>query len=719
MRRYLYLMTIGFLFMVWQNSWATTYFKNWVNGAVSNVMVQGDFYAWEYDLSVVGGSAHIQIYTDTNGDQLLDGNDVLLFEFDQKDGESGEGAPSDSSAIPDGIIYSDLGPFGFAPGDYLFVVEDMDDHSTVTGVLHINAPALVSVWISGQVTMEGVTPPDDRLAWLMMEAGVDSEEEGGFWSGLTDEYGNFTINLPDDAVNNDWKISFMFGNQLAGYVPDPESYHQVSVQTGENSGFDFYLQPPKAWVYGDIIDENGQLVVVSGWGWLENLNSGQETEFIPTDGHFKVGAAFEDPDTIDVPFRLNFWSETLVPDYLMPESWENPDYEFNLSAGDSIQKNIQVWSTDTVIYVVGIKDSVLLSSPYEAWATNQTVGRTFTALNGQLERLYVRSGYEYYINLSNTEYGELIPPSGYYLEGGNYRMAFPGDTVRFVFLPAQNQLSGRIYFEPGDPVGNLEECGVHAFTEDWGKFYDGTIDRDSMTYTIYVPADTFNVRFECWNGDYLTMPAQFEHIVADTGNVDTLDFMLNYAHANLVVKLINAPVSDPESIWMYISTIGQYPYVYDRNQGMEPDSTFYFRVCEGEWWISAPYFGENFLPDKQDTLVLVTEGQTDYYVEFNYTDLTGIEENKEQIPETFFVEQNYPNPFNPATTIAFGLPKQQPVKVEIYNVVGQKIATLLDGTLPAGIHHFKWDGTNFSSGMYFYRVTTPEKTIIHRMLLLK
>ena len=726
MRRFLPILFTILIMVFVRDGWATTYFKNWVNNSQSNTMVQGDFYAWEYDVSQVGGSAHFSLYVDVNGDQSLDGGDVLLIEFDQTDGETGEGGPGDSSSVADGIIYSFMGYFGLAPADYIMQIEDLNDQSTVTGHLHIDPPATVNITLSGQLSMEGVTPPDSRLANFMLEAEPSDDESGTFWSALTDENGHFSVNLPDSAVDDFWKLSFMFSNQVSSYVPDPESYHDIMVSTGDNSGYDFFLGLPGAWVYGDIVDETGQLVAVSGWGSLENQHSYQETEFIPDSGHFNVAAPFEGDDTLDVPFRLSFWSDALVPDYLIPNTWDNPDYQLTLSIGDSVRKDIRVWSADTVIYAMAIKDSALLSDPYEVQAWNETYGQTFTALQGDIARLHVRHGVEYEVSLSNTEDGDLQPPPGYYLDGGNHRTAFPGDTVRFIFRPSQHQLFGRISFEQGDPVSNLENCSVQAFTPDWQSQYDGTIDADSLTFSIAVPSDTLNVRFNCWDGDYLAYPTQYENIVVDTTDVDTLDFLLNYTHANLVVKLINAPVENAQDYWMYISTEGEFPYIYEESQPLQADSAVYFRVCEGNWVITAPYLGENFIPDKPDTVVQVTEGKTEYYVEFKYTGVIGIEE-KEPIPTSFYVSQNYPNPFgengsvkgSPSTTISFGLPQQQFVKVEIYNVVGQKVATLADGTLPAGIHRLKWNGSNFPSGMYFYRVVTPNKTVVRRMLLLK
>jgi cytochrome c peroxidase len=85
----------------------------------------------------------------------------------------------------------------------------------------------------------------------------------------------------------------------------------------------------------------------------------------------------------------------------------------------------------------------------------------------------------------------------------------------------------------------------------------------------------------------------------------------------------------------------------------------------------------------------------------------------------FELSSNYPNPFNPATTIAYVLPSQTHVKIEVFNVLGQSVAVLVDGHQSAGRHDVIWDASTLSTGIYFYRITTSEYTKTKKMLLLK
>ncbi|HEX2896979.1 MAG TPA: T9SS type A sorting domain-containing protein, partial [candidate division Zixibacteria bacterium] len=89
------------------------------------------------------------------------------------------------------------------------------------------------------------------------------------------------------------------------------------------------------------------------------------------------------------------------------------------------------------------------------------------------------------------------------------------------------------------------------------------------------------------------------------------------------------------------------------------------------------------------------------------------------LPTEFALQQNYPNPFNPSTDISFSLPKAANVTLEIYNVLGQTIAMLVDEHKEAGVHTITWNAGNVSSGVYFYRLTTPEFVMSKKMLLMK
>ncbi|MFQ5628227.1 MAG: phytase [bacterium] len=89
-------------------------------------------------------------------------------------------------------------------------------------------------------------------------------------------------------------------------------------------------------------------------------------------------------------------------------------------------------------------------------------------------------------------------------------------------------------------------------------------------------------------------------------------------------------------------------------------------------------------------------------------------------PQVFRMHQNYPNPFNPSTTIAFDLPKPENVTLTVFNLTGEKIATLLDGeVMPAGTQKFTFNAAGLPSGIFFYQIRAGEYRAVGRMIYLR
>lgn len=106
-----------------------------------------------------------------------------------------------------------------------------------------------------------------------------------------------------------------------------------------------------------------------------------------------------------------------------------------------------------------------------------------------------------------------------------------------------------------------------------------------------------------------------------------------------------------------------------------------------------------------------------------YLGPTGVDDEA-KIPFGYSLSQNYPNPFNPSTSIVFSLPHRTQARVEIMNILGERVKTLVDELLPAGEQVIEWNGhtdtgTPVASGVYFYRLVTDEFSAVRPMVLLK
>jgi endo-1,4-beta-xylanase len=90
-------------------------------------------------------------------------------------------------------------------------------------------------------------------------------------------------------------------------------------------------------------------------------------------------------------------------------------------------------------------------------------------------------------------------------------------------------------------------------------------------------------------------------------------------------------------------------------------------------------------------------------------------EKEEKVPAEFSLSQNYPNPFNPSTTISYLLPENVKVKLEIFNIIGQKVATLVDEVQPAGSYKLMWNAGNLSSGVYLCKIKAEGRMIFQKV----
>jgi hypothetical protein len=178
--------------------------------------------------------------------------------------------------------------------------------------------------------------------------------------------------------------------------------------------------------------------------------------------------------------------------------------------------------------------------------------------------------------------------------------------------------------------------------------------------------------------------------------------------------------------------------IFTRQVFYSPDSNdiagqiYKFGIYGGDNEAGSQGYGNNHLAnidDAQSTFTIHTQFGSinpNFYTawDFDLGQVSAIEDLSGIVIRRPDLKANYPNPFNPATTLTFELPRQMEVKLVIYNVLGQKVYTVLDGMQRAGIHQVLWNGIDesgrpVSSGVYFYQMKTEnfEKTL--KMVLVK
>ncbi len=101
------------------------------------------------------------------------------------------------------------------------------------------------------------------------------------------------------------------------------------------------------------------------------------------------------------------------------------------------------------------------------------------------------------------------------------------------------------------------------------------------------------------------------------------------------------------------------------------------------------------------------------------SDIIGIRQISEQVPDNFKLNQNYPNPFNPSTTIEYSILKSGKVKLIVYDITGKNVRTLVDQIQSPGIYQFDFNASQLTSGVYFYKLESGGFTEVRKMFLVK
>lgn len=154
---------------------------------------------------------------------------------------------------------------------------------------------------------------------------------------------------------------------------------------------------------------------------------------------------------------------------------------------------------------------------------------------------------------------------------------------------------------------------------------------------------------------------------------------------------------------------------YDQDQLGYPETEiglFRYESAKDEW---VPVAGS--LDTKNNMVIARIDREGNYQLQKGNSDM-------QLLPENFVLLQNYPNPFNPNTTIRFAVPEKAKVQVAVFNILGQKVKTLINSSIEAGFYTVSWDGTDaanktVASGVYFYSLVTGNQAMTKKMVLIK
>ncbi|MDR9410594.1 MAG: T9SS type A sorting domain-containing protein, partial [Balneolaceae bacterium] len=292
--------------------------------------------------------------------------------------------------------------------------------------------------------------------------------------------------------------------------------------------------------------------------------------------------------------------------------------------------------------------------------------------------------------------------------------------------------------ENGDTASIIEEPVTFASLESatFNLSYDDSHESYSSSSHSGLPLGDLNWHWKEFSfEDYEPEPepgaeiefANLQH--PQTGEISEGDEFIVYSRVQAEGFTDNGE-SDDIQAWIGVNTEDVAPsedgwtwIASDFNDGYEGDGHEYQTDIGSELEPGEYYYASRFQLEESDYVYGGFEGgfwdgENNVSGQLTVNAATDVEEMAD-IPEEFGIDQNYPNPFNPSSNIRYAVPQTSHVTIEVYNVTGQLVATLVNETRNAGYHNVTFDGTRLASGLYIYRMQAGNFVQIKKMMMIK
>lgn len=416
------------------------------------------------------------------------------------------------------------------------------------------------------------------------------------------------------------------------------------------------------------------------------IDSDQAAQIMEENGGINFRKGFEGNGYWDMELQLlhEFWTYKPDPTPNAPLFWKGTYY------GSSFDYENEEYFEDSLTIFVDISTGEILyseTSQKEAISFGQAVAMAKTAAeNLENDPIIVAGGTDYWYE----------PPFYYY--GPQY------DKQR---MKSANSFIANLSTEDGSHYGwQIEPNGYQLEWEIYG--YDAVKD---SAFGYSVTADTTEF------GGYIGVEeAELPSGVTFSSIKPLPETFINSDEAAAIAEREggerfrnrhNTSNQEKHGYWdLWLQAMHEY-WTYEPNP--TEDAPVFWK---------ASYYGSNYYHETEeyveDSLLIfidIESGEVLHMVVSN--------ERVNEVPSEIHLMQNYPNPFNPSTNIPFELDKSVKVSVNIYNMLGQKVSTIVNDAFPAGSHTVTWDATGLASGVYFYRLEAGGVVQTRKMLLLK
>ncbi len=528
---------------------------------------------------------------------------------------------------------------------------------------------------------------------------------GSFYvTGSDDDYIGFVFGYlrPDSAEEYfdfylfDWKGATQSGAQEGFTLSKVEGY--VNVGSGTNTAHPYWdhmdtTQTVLGTYYGD-------------YGWVRNVVYNFEliyeasrvriaidtTQIFDVTGEFRAGRFgfynYSQPGVNYREFRLNE-APLAVDDYII--AWEDSSLALDVTGNDSDADGHDIIITSVGESAHGVLDfspgdSVIFYTPSLNFFGSDSFSYHISDGNNSIDSARV------FINIRSVNDAPLRMTS--------IPDMFIKENSSANFLAAIND-----YFSDVDEND--------AFLDDISINSNGDVSAQIASDSLYLSSYNF-VGFDTM---FVSVADDSGLIARDTIIVEVInqntppyvaeaipDTVLNIDSQNVFFRKLNNVFADLDANDVpldsfYISTVGIVSAV------LNDDSL---------------YLSANGIVGLDTLIVTAVDDSNAVFSDTFFVEVLNITALKDlTIPEKFSLQQNYPNPFNPITIINYQLSKSSYVELTIYNLLGQKVATLVDKQQAVGKHNVKWDAAGFASGIYYYIIDTGEYRQMKKMVLLK
>jgi len=551
----------------------------------------------------------------------------------------------------------------------------------------------------------------DRFVGLGDGGGANTNQNltsGAEYNGLVSSYTfNYnSSNVFDDISNHTG--TYIGSTSSTGAVPgNPIPYNLALfcpgttndfIQIPDNSIWNNSFGTFEAWI-NILSSANDQTIIQKGNGSPDAFNF-----FLNTNRHLCLNIGSQSYISTGAQIPIGQWCHVAVTYRL--STGPNVVFYLNGNINSTLSIAATTMPSNSFLPRIGNRNSTLYNSPFNGYIDELRFWQNYRNVDSIKKYMYVSSK-----SISNPWLKSAYPFDGNLLNYGN-TSGLGGTFDNGLTTKSKCRFSGYRGEGTGGPIGiNLEAHPTNL------NYYSNP---NPFPNNFYLSAPNLTIPDNTTVYDSI-MVSDFP------GNLTAIDVFVGIEHtyiSDLGITII-APNGNQALLLYdrggagkhlltffndnYILTSTTAGYNPPWSSFLKPDNamgTFGNTPVNGKWKIK--------ISDNQtsDVGTLIEWG-----LRFNAS--IGIRKIDEKIPNKFNLYQNYPNPFNPTTNIKFDLPKNLFVSLKIYDILGKEVANLISSELTAGSYNAEWNASQYSNGIYFYRIETGNYKETKKMLLIK